>query len=324
MRDEMWPRVPAAEDAGAMIVIFEPYGRLCNRLFLSAYGMALARASNQRLFNLSLGDYRYHFPAMRPPRGLPIWRFHLYMRALIVGLKRFPPARRWFVRVGWKDARAFSPDNPQFVAEIKKRFLTIIEGWADPSQMRFSPDTSEAIRTTFVPDAAVTEIAHATVSRAREGADVLIGVHIRQKDYRTYLQGFFYYQPEHYRRILEKMTAMFPGRRVAFLICSDEEQKAESFAPFQVTLGPGTVLEDLYSLAGCDYLIGPPSTFSLWAAFYAGKPLYHMIEPQPPADLSSFVIPDGHFECIDLKLFDPEAQRSRAQRFPHFRPPQGG
>ena len=61
MRDEVWPEVPATEDHCAMIVIFEPYGRLCNRLFLSAYGMALARASDQRFVNLSLGDYRYHF-----------------------------------------------------------------------------------------------------------------------------------------------------------------------------------------------------------------------------------------------------------------------
>lgn len=306
-----------------MIVIFEPYGRLCNRLFLSAYGMALARASGQRFVNLSLGEYRYHFPATRPPRGLPIWRFHLYIRAIIAGLKCFPPARRWFVQIGWRNAGAFSPDNPEFLAQLKNRSLTIIEGWADPSQIRFSPDTVADIRETFAPDAATSEIAQATVGRAREGADVLIGVHMRQKDYRTYLQGFFYYQPEDYQRILEAMAAMFPGRRVAFLICSDEELKTESLAPFRITMGPGTLLGDLYSLAGCDYLIGPPSTFSLWAAFYAAKPIYHMLEPTPPADLSAFMIPDGHFECIDLKLFDPEAQRSRAQRFPHFRAPQG-
>src|ERR1700730_3664511 len=99
MRDQMRPRVLAAEDPGPMIVIFDPYGQFCNRLFLSAYGMALARASNQRFFNLSLEDHRYYFPATRPPRGLPIWRFHLYMRALILSLKRFPFTRRWFVRV---------------------------------------------------------------------------------------------------------------------------------------------------------------------------------------------------------------------------------
>jgi hypothetical protein len=302
-----------------MIVIFEPYGQFCNRLFLSAYGMALARASEQSFVNLSLGDYRYHFPATRPPRGLPIWRFHRYARAIILGLKRFPPTRRWFLRVRWKNAREFSPDNPQYVAKMKKRFLTIIEGWPDPSQMRFSPDAMEAIRKTFEPDAALSATAHDIVRRARAGADVLIGVHIRLKDYRTYLGGFFYYQPQDYQRALQGMAALFPGQRVAFLICSDEEQKAEPFAPFQVTIGPGTLLEDLYSLAGCDYLIGPPSTFSLWAAFYAAKPLYHMLEPKPPADLSAFMIPDGHFECIDLKLFDPEEERRRSTRFSRYR-----
>jgi hypothetical protein len=302
-----------------MIVIFEPYGGLCNRLFLSSYGMALARATGQRFLNLSLEDYRRDFPATRLFRGLPIWRFHRYSRAIIGGLKRFPASRRWFVRLRWKNASEFSPCSPQFVAERKKRFLTIIEGWPDPSQIRFPPDGLEVIRKTFEPDAAVSEIAHHTVRRARAGADVLIGVHIRLKDYRTYLGGFFYYCPEDYQRTLEGMAALFPGQRVAFLICSDEDQKAESFAPFQVSKGPGTPLGDLYSLAGCDYLIGPPSTFSLWAAFYGVKPLYHMLEPKPPADLSAFMIPDGHFECIDLKLFDPEEEHRRSLRFSRYR-----
>jgi hypothetical protein len=38
----------------------------------------------------------------------------------------------------------------------------------------------------------------------------------------------------------------------------------------------GSAVEDLYSLARCDYLLGPPSTFSLWASFYGNVPLHQM------------------------------------------------
>src|SRR5579864_7047234 len=103
----------------------------------------------------------------------------------------------------------------------------------------------------------------------------------------------------------------------AFLICSDERQEAATFAPFPVTVGQGTLLGDLFSLAGCDYVVGPPSTYSLWAAFYGRKPLYHMIEPEPPRDLSSFMVPEGRFDCIDLKLHDREIERRRLSRVHH-------
>ena len=32
-------------------------------------------------------------------------------------------------------------------------------------------------------------------------------------------------------------------------------------------------IEDLYALSICDYILGPPSTFSMWASFYGGVPL---------------------------------------------------
>jgi len=40
-----------------------------------------------------------------------------------------------------------------------------------------------------------------------------------------------------------------------------------------VTFGTGDLIEDMYAFARCDYLIGPPSTFTLWASFYGCVPL---------------------------------------------------
>ena len=38
----------------------------------------------------------------------------------------------------------------------------------------------------------------------------------------------------------------------------------------------GSAPEDLFMLSECDFLIGPPSTFSLVAAMYRDIPLYRM------------------------------------------------
>jgi hypothetical protein len=297
-----------------MIVIFEPLGRLGNRLLLSAYGMALAQASGQPFLNFSLEEYRDLFPQTRLPSWLPMWRFHKLVRAIIVGLKRIPGTGRWFVRLDRQNATTHSPDNPEFVAAVKRRALTIIEGWPDPARIGFSAQASIAIRHKFMPGPDVERSARNTAERARHGSDLLIGLHIRLTDYQTYREGIFYYDLRDYRRAMKKMTVMLPRQRLAFLVCSDQQQDARAFTPLRVTMGPGTLLGDLHSLAECDYVIGPPSTYSLWAAFYGSKPLYHMIEPDPPADLSAFVVPDGCFECIDLMLDDREIARRRQLR----------
>jgi hypothetical protein len=232
-----------------MVIIFELYGQLGNRLFLSAYGMALARASGQDFLNFTLDEYENLFPAMRASLRTN-GRLHGLMRRVILRLKRLSYARQCFVHLDRENAAAHSPDNPNFVATVRQRPLTIIEGSPDPARIRFSAEAARAIRRAFQPAPAVMQAAQDVVRRAR--ADVLVGLHMRLTDYREYRHGISYYTIQDYRRTLEKMSQMFPGRRVAFLVCSDERQEASAFAPFPVTLGQGTLLGDLFSLAGCD------------------------------------------------------------------------
>ncbi|MCC8145120.1 MAG: glycosyltransferase, partial [Bacteroidales bacterium] len=46
--------------------------------------------------------------------------------------------------------------------------------------------------------------------------------------------------------------------------------------------------EDLYALSTCDYIIGPPSTFSLMAAFYEDANLYWIMDKNAPVTKESF------------------------------------
>ena len=55
----------------------------------------------------------------------------------------------------------------------------------------------------------------------------------------------------------------------------------------------GNAVEDLYMLSECDYVIGPPSTYSLVAAMYRDIPLCRMDQ-----------VKDGQLSLSDFKLFD--------------------
>jgi hypothetical protein len=46
----------------------------------------------------------------------------------------------------------------------------------------------------------------------------------------------------------------------------------------------------LYVLAGCHYLVGPPSTFTLWASYYGATPLYQVEDPDKAFSINDFKV----------------------------------
>ena len=89
---------------------------------------------------------------------------------------------------------------------------------------------------------------------------------------------------------MRETAALFPGRKVAFLICSNEPRQPEEFAGLTVDFGPNTAVGDLYALAGCDYIVGPLSSFTQWASFYGNKPLFHLRDKAARIALEHFSV----------------------------------
>lgn len=110
-------------------------------------------------------------------------------------------------------------------------------------------------------------------------ADVRLGLHIRRGDYRTWHNGCYYYSDEQYIGVLRQFMAMHTGQRVQVFICGndpelDESTYRQAFPDTVLTFPKGSAIEDLYLLSQCDWLMGPPSTFTLVASMYRDVPLY--------------------------------------------------
>jgi hypothetical protein len=89
---------------------------------------------------------------------------------------------------------------------------------------------------------------------------------------------------------MRQIRAALPNRSVRFLLVSDESIDMSNFSEFDVVAGLGDAVGDLYSLARCDYLIGPPSTYTSWASWYGGVSFYHMQDISIPIRLEHFQI----------------------------------
>jgi hypothetical protein len=124
----------------------------------------------------------------------------------------------------------------------------------------------------------------------RREAEVVIGVHIRQGDYRRWRGGKFLFPVARYAEWMRELSGQFPGRRVAFFVCSDEPRRADEFPGLAVGLGAGSPVGDIDALARCDYIFGTQSTFSQWASFYGEKPLFQVGSTEERVKLESFRI----------------------------------
>ncbi|MCS6783545.1 MAG: hypothetical protein NZ482_10320, partial [Gloeomargarita sp. SKYG98] len=79
--------------------------------------------------------------------------------------------------------------------------------------------------------------------------------------------------------------------------CSDENliPQGHHFSGLPVHWGTGHIIEDLYGLAECDYLIATPSTYSGWASFYGQVPIYFLPSKDGVQDAIS---------CLTLAQFE--------------------
>lgn len=107
-----------------------------------------------------------------------------------------------------------------------------------------------------------------------EKSDIIIGVHIRRGDYATWRNGDYFYSQEQYLRMCNIVTKEFGGNKIKFFLSSNEKIDGSIFNSDEFfSLSESSPSKDLYALSLCDFIIGPPSTFSRWAAFYGDKPI---------------------------------------------------
>ncbi len=110
----------------------------------------------------------------------------------------------------------------------------------------------------------------------RGRGELVIGVHIRQGDYATFENGRYFYSIDQYIAAMKRIGDRYPDRDIVYLVSGNVPLANVDFGDLNVCFASGHLVEDMYSLASCDVLIGPPSTYTGWASFYGRVPLRWM------------------------------------------------
>ncbi len=269
-----------------MIFVVGRYGELCNRLFTFANIIAFAKEHNHTVVNLAFGEYGQWFRGTEknllcqfPPvkTSTMAWSnitpYILRLAILIMKLshkfKLFPS-----IRLGERGTLFFDDSEVlNIVTKIHLSKISFFDGLYFIDRENFIKH-ADFIRDFFTPIEEIESKVEGFISDIRNNHDIIIGVHIRHGDYEQFCNGLFYYTTEEYCSVMRQILELFPEKKVVFLICSNANQDPGVFKNLPFFVGPGHYIEDLYTLASCDYIIGPPSTFSQWASFYGRVPRY--------------------------------------------------
>ncbi|HEX2860737.1 MAG TPA: hypothetical protein VHN79_03815 [Lacunisphaera sp.] len=286
----------------ALLLYTHGGGRLGNQVIRLAHWLAWTRAHPDLVNVVDLGFWRYakyfsHWceqPGCSFPRTsaaanlvsdlqewLPDrildraeWRFQRLVHAL---------GRRWpgGGTVALDDARGeeLDLDAPAFLRTVAGRSLVTCSGWKIASWGRVAEQQAE-LRACFQPTPRWMKVARQFIAGLRREHDLVIGVQIRQSDYRVWNQGRFYFPTSQYVAWIRQLLELHAGRRVAVVVASEERQDPAVFAGLPVWFATGAAnagghwFESWVELSLCDLVLGPPSTFSTTAAWLGAVPLW--------------------------------------------------
>lgn len=269
-----------------MLIIANKPGQLGNRLIIFARMIAYACEHHLKVINPAFDEYAHLFEntyastlcgfpqrqsslsALSFMRGIA-FKLHYYIARIIDNLK----LRNAFlacIYLDWDEKIDLDYES------LPHATFVWLQGWGFRGK-EIVKKHQDQIRNYFEPTKEhVFNINEYYKTNIGSADQLVIGVHIRQGDYEHFEGGKYFYTIDKYLSFLDQLKVLFFNRNIKFVICSNVNHNSSVFKNFDVVMGPGHIIEDMYLLAKCDYIIGPPSTYTMWASFYGKVPLLHV------------------------------------------------
>lgn len=262
-----------------MIVNELKHGQLCNRLFYIAHLIGCSVETGHTVIDYSLDEYSKYFKGTHKqsifsyPKQYEIlthYTFRKYSLPLFVFVKNKLSKNSNFILDHNKPE--YQNSTEKYFERIKKSNFLICSDWVNTEFLALEKYKSE-IKAIFEPKEEYLKRIDLTINEAKKSSDLLIGIHMRRGDYKEFTGGRYYYSDADYYTLMKAMEGIFATKRITFYLCSNEPINKSNFSDFKIQLGNNHIIEDLYCLAKCDYIVGPPSTYSGWASYYGDVPL---------------------------------------------------
>lgn len=264
-----------------MIILSAPYGMTSNRFFQHINMQAFCLEHNIEFYNCFLSNEYKHYPFLAPTNARP----------LLSLLIKFLYKTRIY-RLFSKDFNR-AEEMPEYEKLVLSSKTCYCHGWLFKVS-GLAVKYREHFQRVFDPAIDKQQYIKEFLEKTSD-TQINIAVHIRRGDYKLWRNGQYYFDDKTY---IDKMHQMEDklSCRCRFIIFTndielDVDKYAEEFDDILVSKNP--VFVDHFLMSKCDYIIGPPSTFSMWASYIGNSKYYHIKERDESIDLSKFKICDG-------------------------------
>lgn len=156
--------------------------------------------------------------------------------------------------------------------ELNKKNI-YLDGWLFRNPVGLEKYRKE-IKEYFRPRNDIESLVTSQIKNLRNKYETLIGIHIRQGDYRLWRGGTYYIDQKRIRAIIDeylKDTGKNKNR-VCFVITSDGRIDASLFNGLNIFISKENMVHDLFLLASTDIILGSNSTFGSFASYYGNIP----------------------------------------------------
>ncbi len=275
-----------------MIILGSKEGQLANRLWHMSNFIALADSKGQSLVHLYFSDYynyfnnsisKYQFIKILFKKNSRVNQSILllihYVLRVVIKLN-IPNIFGFRIIVNHK----YREDDSSFVInelfDNSKSLGIVFSGWLFEYQNKTAALNS-LIKNVFTPNEIYLSQVESYLGKYSFGDNINLAVHIRRGDYESYLGGKYFYDNKVYQTAIYSFISLhdLPISRFNIILFSNEFVSLET-PGLNLFYEKRPDIVDLYLMSRCDYIIGPPSTFSMWASFYGSKPVWFIENPQ--------------------------------------------
>lgn len=279
-----------------MIYLTSRPGQLGNQLFLFSHILAFCLEHNLSVTHASF-DYTHVFPNLKKElKQLSSGsRIQTNTSSMLLNLVSRLIARLnlnnhhiGYYELDWN--QELDLDTLGIASLAKHHFLN---GWLFRAPKLLNQHR-QAIKKCFEPSIKVQSSIWNALKILNKEYSQLFAIHVRRGDYSNFQDGIYMYSIAEYQRWIEEIRTAYQSQKIGFIIFSDSPEAAALCSTNDVEMGPGGLIEDLFMMSQCDKIIGPPSTFSLWASFFGNKPIQVIKKPNERIDKANFLIPSHY------------------------------
>ncbi len=287
-----------------MIIITDKVGQLANRIFQFSFVIANAIENNYKVLNLNFDDYAEYFEATSNSKfdefQIKTTLISDYSKTDKIGINAINKLSHFFKKNNFTknfilehlffENERFDLNDVSLQKIVKSKLIFLGGAW----YFDYSNFIKHAnlIKRFFTPIKKYQNKIEEIYKEIFEENTLLVGVHIRKGDYKEFMDGLHYLENTIYAERMEQAQNLLSeqGKKIKFVLCSNEPIELNDFKKYKVYHNHNHFIVDLYLLAKCNYIMGPLSTFSMWASFYGKVPLWQISKEKIDLKFTDFQI----------------------------------